>query len=461
LNKKDKYMKKIILACCICLGCSASKTSVSQQQREKITGEAQQTSGLFKFKEGIPAYAEKKVAYTQAGTTYTIDFKKPVVVGVAAKPEKWGFFQFPSIARKPDGNIQVKWNMARDAIEAYGQENYGSASSSDHGKTWTLQNSAETTGLLKLPSGDELDVVNPKPIKVEDLKLPKPVGQGLENYRKSNFTFYRLHDMPESRQGIFFMRLKKGEKEWKPEQAKLYDPDAARYSLAGLVPVLFWGDMKIAKDKSLIAGIYPGFLIGKDGTADPRSGVFFYRSTDNGNSWTIQGRIPFVEDAVGDPFGSKRMGFTEPAFEILKDGTYLCVLRTTDGAGVGPMYASYSKDMGKTWTRPRPIAGAGVLPRLLQLENGVLVLASGRPGVQLRFSTDGRSWTDSFEMLPHSSPLSNELGWQANISDGYTGLLPLAKNRFLLVYSDFNYKTASGEIRKSIKVREITVATAP
>jgi hypothetical protein len=296
---------------------------------------------------------------------------------------------------------------------------------------------------------------------VEDLKLPKPVGQGLENYRKSNFTFYRLHDMPESRQGVFFMRLKKGEKEWKPEQAKLYDPYAARYSLAGLVPVLFWGDMKIAKDKSLIAGIYPGFLIGKDGTADPRSGVFFYRSTDNGNSWTIQGRIPFVEDVVGDPFGSKRMGFTEPAFEILKDGTYLCVLRTTDGAGVGPMYASYSKDMGKTWTRPRPIAGAGVLPRLLQLENGVLVLASGRPGVQLRFSTDGRSWTDSFEMLPHSSSLSNELGWQANISDGYTGLLPLAKNRFLLVYSDFNYKTASGEIRKSIKVREITVATAP
>ncbi len=90
--------------------------------------------------------------------------------------------------------------------------------------------------------------------------------------------------------------------------------------------------------------------------------------------------------AAADPKGRDRAGFTEPAFVILQDGTFLCVLRTTDGLGHGPMYTSRSRDRGATWSTPEVIAPAGVLPRLLTLDNGVVVLTSGRPGVQMRFS---------------------------------------------------------------------------
>lgn len=444
-------MKKLIWIFLLGIGCSASKYSIINEKTQNNS-----------FKQGIAAFNESKFDYKQNGKSIlNINFKKPVVVGVASKPEKWGFFQFPNIALKANGEIQAKWNMTRDAIEAYGENTFGAAISRDQGKTWIHQDSTHVTGAIVLPNGDQLEIVNPKPIKVIDLKLPDPVGFGEENYRKSNFTFYRLSELPASRQGVFFKRLKKGETEWKLEQAKLIDPDAARYALSGLFPIVWWGDMHIAKDNSLIAGVYPGFLIGKNGKADPKSGAFFYRSTDNGKSWKIQGRIMHTDDLIGDPFQTKRMGFTEPGFEILNDGTFVCILRTTDGAGIGPMFATYSKDMGKTWTKPQVITATGVLPRLLALENGVTVLSSGRPGVQLRFSTDnkGLKWSDPFEMLPYNPSLSvQELsGGSANISDGYTGLLPLSKNSFLLIYSDFSYEKPNGEIRKAIKVREIVV----
>ena len=41
---------------------------------------------------------------------------QPVVVAVASRPEKWGFFQFPSLARWEDGTLAAGWSMAADSI---------------------------------------------------------------------------------------------------------------------------------------------------------------------------------------------------------------------------------------------------------------------------------------------------------------------------------------------------------
>ncbi len=452
-------MNRLLLFLLILMACDSQK----RLSGEKITEPGfPSPAGATTFSMGIAAYTDARFDYKDDASKFKIHFKEPVVVGVASKPEKWGYFQFPNISRRIDGVIQAKWNMARDAIEAYGEDTHGVAISSDNGRSFRLADSAETTGTIVLPNGDRLEVYTPRALKESELKLPKPIGQGLENYRKSNFTFYKLHDLPENLNGIYFKRLKKGKKEWKLERATLIDDHAARYSLAGLIPILFWGDMRVAKDGSLIAGIYPGFFIDEKGNVDPRMGAFFYRSVDNGHTWKLQGRIPYYGDVRGDSSAAKRMGYTEPAFEILQDGTFLCVLRTTDGAGVGPMYASYSRDMGKTWTQPQIITPNGVLPRLLQLKNGVTVMSSGRPGVQVRFSTDnnGIKWSKPFEMLPYAAGnLKRELnGGSAQVSCGYTGLLPLDKNRFLIIYSDFNFKNANGEIRKAIKVREVQVS---
>jgi hypothetical protein len=295
-------------------------------------------------------------------------------------------------------------------------------------------------------------VVTPKAIKTSELRLPNPVGAANENYSKVRQPLYRHSELPPEVQGVCLSRLAKGSTRWVSEREALDDPQALRYSLIDLFPIIWWGDLHIASDGSVIAGIYPGLRLRDDGTADSKDGIFFYRSIDAGHSWQIQGRIPYAPDLAADPKGAERMGFTEPAFEILADGDFLCVARTTDGLGNGPMYSSCSQDGGRTWSSPEVMARSGVLPRLLRLTNGIVALSSGRPGVQLRFCADGcgKTWTQPIELMPYTD--ENDA-----VSCGYTSLLATGLDRFLIVYSDFKYKDAAGEIRKAIKVREVSV----
>lgn len=443
----------LFLVVMILPGCLASRQSIKGNDMPVVAESHVISAGVQKPVPGIPAYQDSQFGYQRKGEKiFSVHLKAPIVVSAATKPEKWGYFQFPSILQKDDSGIAIKWNLTIDAIEAYGSPHFGSAVSHDGGVSWQLTGVEESSGGLLLANGDKINVVTPKPIKVEELQLPAPIGKGNDPYVKSAYTFYKHDDLPESRRGIYLERLKKGSNTWVQEKDSLYDPRAARYTFKGLFPVLWWGDMHLAKDQSAIAGVYPGFFINDNGVADPRSGIFFYRSTDNGHTWNIQGRIMYVPDLRLDSTGYKRTGFTEPAFELAPNGSFVAVMRTTDGLGNGPMYGSHSTDLGVTWTKPEIIACSGVYPRLLRLANGVTVLASGRPGVQLRFSTDGegKNWSDPFELLPYA----NE---KDEVSCGYTGLLATGPDRFLIVYSDFRYENEAKEIRKAIKVREVIV----
>jgi len=441
----------IIIVCVVFFGC---RTPIKTEQVTKIWDEVGY-SLYSDVKAGIPAYGNTIITYKRDGKLLmNIRLDTPSLVSMATKPEKWGFFQFPNFYRSLDGSALVAtWNMAADAVTSYGKGGNGLAVSRDSGKSWNpSEGKVPPGGGLLLPGGDRISVATPAAIDTLKLKLPKAVGACKEAYGR-NFVFYKLNELPGMLQGVYLSRMAKGGIKRTAEHGVLEDLQAVRYTDSGLFPVVWWGDMRIAADGSVIAGIYPGFYLNEKGKVDP-SGIFFYRSTDEGHTWKIQGRIPYEPDLVADPKGDKRLalGFTEPGFEILSDGTFLCVLRTTDGLGDSPMYISRSTDMGVTWTRSEPFIRAGVLPRLLQLDNGVIVMASGRPGVQLRFCTDskGEKWTDPFEMLP----------WENRkdaVSCGYTELLATAKDRFLLIYSDFKYLNKENEIRKAIKVREVIV----
>jgi hypothetical protein len=437
----------IILAYFFLLGCNTSSKKLSSFHWNE-----QGFNNSNRLNVGIPAYAGVVVNYMSNGkNTLKVKLNEPIIISVASKPEKWGFFQFPSIYRSVDSTLVAKWNMASDAITSYGHRGDGYAVSKDGGKSWSqLQGTAPIGGGLVLSNKDEIKIYTPPALGIDTLHLPKPIAN-VPTGRK--FTFYRLSELPPSLQGVYIQRLHKGEKQWSIEHDSLYDPDVARYSESGLFPVVWWGDMQIAEDGSAIAGTYPGFKIANNNKVSP-SGVFFYRSTDEGHTWNVQGRIRYEPDVRLDPNGNKRvvLGFTEPAFAILSNGTFLCVMRTTDRLN-SPMYLSHSNDRGVTWSKPRPFTQNGVLPRLLQLSNGVIVLSSGRPGVQLRFCLDGKGekWTDPFDMLPYKK------GEDA-VSCGYTGIVATGPDRFLLIYSDFKYANKENEIRKAIKVREVVVS---
>ncbi|TAN01346.1 MAG: exo-alpha-sialidase [Chitinophagaceae bacterium] len=442
-------MKRLIILICIfSLGCNilSHRGFTTLQWNEKGLDASNSVTP------GIPAYNGVVVDYLrQDKHILKVKLYDPVVVSVASKPEKWGYFQFPTIYRSVDNTLVATWNMAADAVESYGHGGRGYAVSKDGGKSWTpTEGDIPIGGGLILPDGDRIKIFTPSALKVDSLHLPSPISKEVG---RRKFTFYRINQLPASLQGVYIQRLPKGETKWISEHATLNDSMAVRYSESGLFPVVWWGDMQVAPDRSIITGIYPGFKMGDYNEVTP-SGVFFYRSTDDGHTWNVQGRIPYTPDLSVDSNGNKRinLGYTEPAFIILSNGIFLCVMRTTDGFGNSPMYLSYSKDEGVSWSVPKPFTSNGVLPRLLQLGNGVIVLSSGRPGVQLRFSLDGKGdeWTDPFEMLPYKEG-------EGAVSCGYTGLLATGKNSFLIIYSDFEYQNKKGAIRKAIKVREVEV----
>jgi hypothetical protein len=409
------------------------------------------------IKPGVPAFDGASVDYKRDGKTILkVNIGEPVVVAVADKPEKWGFFQFPGIRTNKDGSLLVAtWSMAQDSVKSYGKGGTsGVAVSNDGGKTWkprSGENIAGDGGLL-LPNGDRIQVSTPKALEVAKLKLPAPLDSRKENYGRQ-CALYKMSELPEQLQGVYLSRMAKGTDSWRVEHAVLNDPKAVRYTDNDWFPIVWWGDMRVAADGSIIAGMYPDFHMDENNKVAP-SGVGFYRSTDQGRTWDVRGRIPYVFDPAVDPNGSKRLvfGFTEPAFEILSSGVWLCILRTTDGLANSPMYRSSSEDMGVTWTKPVAFTPFGVLPKLLELDNGVLVLASGRPGMQLRFSTDGKGeqWTDPFDILPFKDT-------KDVVSCGYPRLLARGRDKFLLVYSDFKHINKDGEVRKAIKVREVSV----
>lgn len=404
---------------------------------------------------GIPVYDTALVTYKRGGAlALKISFSEPVIVTMANEPQAWGNYQFPTLSKTIDGALVAKTHLSPDAVASYGKTRYIYSYSHDKGKHWVVDATPGTDvedsiaeGVL-LKNGDRIKILTPPSINESNLQLPQPVAV------KGTTKYYHLNQLPESRQGVFYARMKKGDNKWMPEKAALLDDEALRYSTKSEMPVVWWGDIKIAADGSLIAGIYPGYMVTNDGKTDLKSGIFFYRSTDDGRTWKIQGRIPYAYDKAVQPAGENFGGFTEPSFEILADGSFLCVMRTTDNDN-GPMYASRSNNLGISWTKPQTITPAGVLPRLLRLNNGVLVLSSGRPGVQLRFAMDGtgKTWTQPFEMLKYD--MIPNVDWFT--SCGYTNIMPVGGDSFYLIYSDFFTMNTKGQMRKSIKFRKITV----
>lgn len=403
---------------------------------------------------GLAGHGSGAAELAVEGRKLRVTWSEPRIVAVATKPEPWGFFQFPTLARGEDGTLFARWHLQADSIKSYGQENFGLAASADDGRTWhpSTAAAAERSLATALPNGERIASHLPPATPARAVPLPPSAGSFVENYSRTPRTYYPIDQLPPALQGIYLKRFRPGEAVGRIEHAALHDPGAMRYEHEGLIPVLWWGDLRVDRDGAIVAGTYPAFHRLPDGTVDGQSAIAFHRSTDLGRSWRYTGHIPYRVDAADDPQRAGRNGFTEPAFLILRDGTYLCVMRTTDGVGHGPMFASRSTDRGATWSQPEAIAPAGVLPQLLRLDNGVVALSAGRPGVQVRFAVDpaARAWTRPIELVAWGRDTEQ-------VSCGYTGLVAAGSGRLVVVYSDFRHRTASGELRKAIKVRELAV----
>ena len=404
------------------------------------------------IKEGFICEKAQKIKYLKNGKLLgELAFSDPIKVAQADREEEWGYFQFPIISKSDDNTLVVTWQMKDDSHTAYGVNSGRKCSpmmSKDDGNSWAPQDkdyfAIGGNYNVRLNSGEILEIYTPQSrIISEFIDLPKPIAI-------QNGNAYYLHDsLPDVLQGTYF-NLWNRERHANRIHAKLNDHDGIRASIGKYMPVIWWGSIKQLADNSLLAGVYPGTYY--DSTINEiRSGIAFYNSIDNGLTWSIRGRITYKPDGISNIRGENE--YSEPAYEILKDSSLVCVMRS---GSQSPMYQSFSYDMGVTWTDPIPITPNGVRPWLLKLRNGVLVLVSGRPGIQVRFCFDGsgKEWSDPIDM---QSFMHSDGSYSLSTTCGYASIVEAGENSFYLVYSDFTTRNVLGEHRKSIWFRKVTV----
>ena len=404
--------------------------------------------------EGYVSLKKETVRIVRNGKVVAkVKLGKPVMVAQAEQEEEWGYFQFPGICRSDDGKLIVSWMMNEDSHKAYDKGDIFKRMSTNGGKTWKpLDRDYFIRGFLSfdLKNGDVIQIHNPASKNIKEYRsFPKPVS----SISTSNMTFYLEKDLPDNLRGTY-INIRNGQtKQIVRFQGKLEDPGLMRYAIDDLMPLMWWGEIKELQDGSLVGGIYRTYY--KDfEEVTPKSCITFYKSNDKGHHWKALGRIPYrIEEIKGRKYDTTR-GFCEASFDVLNDSTFFCVIRTGYNT---PMYKTYSYDGGKNWTEPTAFTPNGVRPQLLKMDNGILVLASGRPGVQLRFSIDGdgKNWTEPIEMLPYMNEDGSHNIWGATC--GYSRLLKVDNQTFYLVYSDFKTKNEEGEYRKAIMFRKITI----
>ncbi len=381
----------------------------------------------------------------------------------------WGKWQFPMMRRLADSRLVVWFSVGADSVESYGK-GVAWAISSDEGKTWQMQPSkpaSEIDAGVFLPNGERLRAVQQVSQSVGKLTLPKPICEFVCSFG-SSWRLYPPESFPPKMTQWVFERSVDG-KSWKRETPTVTIPDWVRSVVTersdtpgltgqreGLVilPIL-QGKMRIAPDQSLWAVTYEWRMQGDRARYVP----VFLRSTDGGHAWRMQGEIRYQPDIQADPPAEKRDGFTEPDYEFMPDGSLICLMRTSDGCGLGPLYLTRSTDNAKTWSKPVVFDSFGKIPQLLTLKNGVTLASygqSGGPGyfvVRATKDPAGLAWTEPTKIT--YSP-GDGSAWD---SCGHTEMVPLDDHSALLVYSDFNTPDANGVKRKTILVRKINVTS--
>ena len=401
--------------------------------------------------EGYVSQKEETVLVKKGRKTIAqVYLSEPVMVAMAEQEEEWGFFQFPNIGIADDGTIVVSWQMKEDTPVTYGKKpsrKYSPMMSKDGGKTWNSQDKKYSLkrygNYIELTDGAILQLTTPASKNENSLiKRPKVLD------KKKRYTYFLAEDLPDELQGAYIVYQEGGKTEL--VHAIVIDPGLVRYSYDDLIPVIWKGTIKELSDHTLMAGIYPTCYLDSLGRVSAE-GVSFYQSFDSGRSWKVRGKIPFEKEKLDVIRGGN--GFTEPAFQIMADSTFLCIMRT---GSTSPMYESFSTDFGLSWSIPKPITPNGVKPCVMALKNGVIVLTSGRPGIQIRFNLDGRgkTWTEPIDMIPFMTSIGT---YNRDVSCGYSSLIGTDTNSFYLVYSDFTTKGPNGKQRKSIWFRKIQI----
>lgn len=400
---------------------------------------------------------------------FLLEKDPPAIVYVSEKQtqdDEWGFVQFPSLNRLPNGNLLLTFQVAEDSSSSYGTDSSRYFISLDEGKSWQPIRNDEREKLqayagVPVKDDSRIALETPKPPAIDQLSLPeKPYTWIPYDYTYSEpEKAYQFDNLPPALQTLSIRRTNDNGAT-KTEKAPISLQNDLRIISGDHFPIIFFGPLKPLPNGDILGIFYPSYAT-NDNRVDTKSGSLIVQSSDGGKSWQQLDRLPYEPDLEYDPKAYLRGGFTEAGAEILKDGSLLLVLRTADGTPepfpgfveCGPLYSAKRSPDGE-WTKPTPISPFGVMPQLLKLKSGLLVLSYGRPGVMVRISQDeGQSWSAPFPILKPEriNPRDETCGYTSIIED------PHNPRAFYIAYSNFRYPGKDQKLHKAIQVEHCTI----
>lgn len=386
----------------------------------------------------------------------------PVPVALSKPNEKrWGFFQFPAFSPLPDGRILLCFSMQPDSVAAYGNRT-AKYVSTDGGRTWNV---FDDTGLIytaphmsvsPVLNGEYLCVPASEPLDIKKARVSMPSPAGTCRAYTENL----LYDMNTFSPAVqeYFMKLPACR--WLPKRkrwvktAVIYDTRngltwkrGEGHRNSGYLPRTWFERPLLRMGDELFYADYRRVFRLKDGSIPPNWASSCMVSNDNGKTFVRRSTI--AVDSTGEYM------MAEPMLASDVNGNLVCIIRRT-ARQVVPMMITRSDDRGRTWKELKPLHDRGVFPSIMLLDCGVMALTYGRPGVYISFSLDGtgRTWTDPVP-LKHE-PLKGQGGKNLlSKTCGYTSILSLGPNEFLVSYSDFEWKGPGNKKHKAILSRKI------
>ena len=181
---------------------------------------------------------------------------------------------------------------------------------------------------------------------------------------------------------------------------------------------------------------------------EERASIVAIVSHDEGRRWQYMSTIAVPNDA---PTGLE--GFGEPCLVRLADGDIMCVMRVGQHHKQPDQWLrrAYSNDAGRSWSAADTLPAYSVAPQICRLDNEVLVISTGRPGIFLWLAEDslGIQWSSVDLVKWHNKALDepSHINIPAPTSSGigplsakkgqttsYTAMVEMSPNCIFVVY---------------------------
>lgn len=398
--------------------------------------------------------------------------------------KKWGVHAIPRMWREANGDLIVRLNGAEDnGLTQQAAPNLY-FKSEDLGESWTFVENGPDIYDMTVFMGINPPYTFLKDGSVISLGFKKncwpimdvePVKKYLMKTGANFVHVYKYGDIPDNAKGVLLNTFVNGEK--RTEEVNYDFPEreiavSAKGRIAGdkyldlpeyVQSGFFWSPYMTGACE-LADGTLAALAHGQRPDVPDRQceEVYLIASDDRGKTW----RKRAVAASTKDRFP---MGYAGDGYEIsltaASNGDLLCAMRMEGNKDTSDTMLTRSTDNGYSWSEPVSVADSSVTPHVVAMEDGVVLLIYGRPGVHFKISEDcGKTWSDSYPIIGKTLEEERKTGrsdrefkYTDMGSYSNTFIEKISENTVILVYNDMKYDEGDGQKHKAAFVRKITV----